>query len=502
MKGIAAIFYRLRNLVSFEKILLKVVSVMVVLTGWMIYPDDAQAVPSFARKYDISCNVCHTRQPRLNPYGQRFQENGYQLPGTEDGGTAAKSLFGGPLYGVTIDENISNYFAVRLRADVQKADFKEKTEATDDVDIVLPNIINLFFAGAATQNISFLLEGEYATQEAHEAALAFERAMLIFSNIGGHQLINAKIGVFDPSSFYSFPTHRQQLNPIPPEAHTGDFPPEINRVPLLPMAFSSKMFGLTTGESNEGEDGFAILPFEPYLFNAPFQTGLTLYGRPIGSEFFYQIGAVQNETAKAEPETRWDYYAMLRYDVIQTDYSAVQVSGFYYNAPEAAMPTLNMSGTLVFADDVVDWIRYGVAARWHNKIMDIYGTIIWDKIDTPKFTGMMGGTSKWDTKAVGASIEADWLVSQKWMLGVRYDMMEPGGLVKGMPSWDAKLNQDVSFLGVIAKYYTAPNVALYCRAHFNLKNSSTLPSASPFDGKEHPARNLRSMFTVGVDMSF
>ncbi len=44
-----------------------------------------EALPSFARKYGFSCTVCHVRVPRLNSFGQQFQENGYQLPGTEDG---------------------------------------------------------------------------------------------------------------------------------------------------------------------------------------------------------------------------------------------------------------------------------------------------------------------------------------------------------------------------------------------------------------------------------
>ena len=26
----------------------------------------AEAVPAFARQYDLQCNVCHTRPPRLN----------------------------------------------------------------------------------------------------------------------------------------------------------------------------------------------------------------------------------------------------------------------------------------------------------------------------------------------------------------------------------------------------------------------------------------------------
>ena len=130
-----------------------VVLVLIILVG-ILFPPAANAVPAFARKYDVSCNACHTRQPRLNSFGQRFLENGYQMPGTEDGGTVEKSLFGGPLNGVTLDE-ISNYLAVRFRADIQQASFKEQTEATDDVDIIVPNIINIFFAGTATKKHQF-----------------------------------------------------------------------------------------------------------------------------------------------------------------------------------------------------------------------------------------------------------------------------------------------------------------------------------------------------------
>jgi hypothetical protein len=32
--------------------------------------------------------------PMLNAFGQRFLENGYQLPGTEDGGSTGRKKFG------------------------------------------------------------------------------------------------------------------------------------------------------------------------------------------------------------------------------------------------------------------------------------------------------------------------------------------------------------------------------------------------------------------------
>jgi len=41
---------------------------------------EASAVPSFARKYQTSCQTCHTIYPVLNPFGEAFRRNGYRFP--------------------------------------------------------------------------------------------------------------------------------------------------------------------------------------------------------------------------------------------------------------------------------------------------------------------------------------------------------------------------------------------------------------------------------------
>src|SRR5579862_760722 len=41
---------------------------------------EARAVPSFARKYQTSCQTCHTVYPVLNPFGEAFRRNGYRFP--------------------------------------------------------------------------------------------------------------------------------------------------------------------------------------------------------------------------------------------------------------------------------------------------------------------------------------------------------------------------------------------------------------------------------------
>jgi hypothetical protein len=55
--------------------------VFLLLAGIGGIPASAFAIPSFARKYQVSCNTCHARTyPEINPYGRQFLENGFQLP--------------------------------------------------------------------------------------------------------------------------------------------------------------------------------------------------------------------------------------------------------------------------------------------------------------------------------------------------------------------------------------------------------------------------------------
>lgn len=45
----------------------------------------AQAIPAFARKYGVSCNVCHVPGfPKLNDFGNQFRDQGYQIGADAD----------------------------------------------------------------------------------------------------------------------------------------------------------------------------------------------------------------------------------------------------------------------------------------------------------------------------------------------------------------------------------------------------------------------------------
>jgi hypothetical protein len=44
----------------------------------LIFPE-SYGIPAFARKYQISCQVCHSPAPKLKPFGEEFAGNGYRL---------------------------------------------------------------------------------------------------------------------------------------------------------------------------------------------------------------------------------------------------------------------------------------------------------------------------------------------------------------------------------------------------------------------------------------
>src|SRR5207245_2475171 len=58
----------------------------------VLHVDSAVAIPAFARQYDLQCNVCHTRPPRLNRFGEQFHMMGFQIPSAARPGGLVGSL--------------------------------------------------------------------------------------------------------------------------------------------------------------------------------------------------------------------------------------------------------------------------------------------------------------------------------------------------------------------------------------------------------------------------
>jgi len=463
-------------------------SLVIVLLGFMsslIIIPDAQALPAFARKYNVNCTVCHTRPPQLNTFGERFLENGYQIPGTEDGGIVGKRRLGD----LTLEDTVSNYMAFRLRGNaVRNFDYTRGDGASspgdpeDRTELGFPGTFNLFTAGTFTRNVGFLVELESNFEASDGSQVGFERTFVSFNNIGSSfgpkDLAHLRIGKIDPSAFWSFPTHRQQLNPVRPNvasrassatALSATNATVINRIPLLPSAWAAKFFGIFD------RGGTAILPFEPLLFNTTNEMGVDIHGRPFGDWFLYQVGILNGvKEGFGDSNNPKDWFVMGRFDYAQSDLFSASLSGFGY---------FGNNNIQVRPGNPVDvsMNRYGLSTRVRYRMVDIYAAYTIDQIrDLPA-----GLAPNFDATATGLTVEADVLATDRLLLSARFDNLDAGG-VRSM----RKSNTILAFQG---KYYLRTNIALFVRDDFNLREA---------EGGASAPRNFRNAFLVGADIIY
>jgi len=282
----------------------------------LAFSQAALAIPAFARKYGYNCNNCHVAFPKLNDWGQRFRDNGYQTPGQAG---YEKTVFE---TGIPI--------ALRTNAGYSMYDGGEGMVS----GFHLYNL-DLLAAGVLHKNISFLFV--YTPRVDEPAAdftgpgngdnpaqlAAIESANVVFSNIirdklnlrvgrfePGFQLLSSKRNyyILQPFEFYGFVGSRNgfdfSANHIGVEA-TGRFKPGLkyalgfingsganpdnNRFADLYFALS-KTFGKGEGQSAGQRFGvFGYLGWQPADPGSPIVSPL---GDAAGldNKTFYRLG--------------------------------------------------------------------------------------------------------------------------------------------------------------------------------------------------------------------
>lgn len=86
-----------------------------------------------------------------------------------------------------------------------------------------------------------------------EGGAEVERGFVTFNNLGKHNLAHLRVGKFDPNTFSSYVTVRQQLGNVDESQKSGcaEFSPcAFNRVGLAPSAFATKFYGLYDRSGN------------------------------------------------------------------------------------------------------------------------------------------------------------------------------------------------------------------------------------------------------------
>ena len=132
---------------------------------------ESSLIPAFARRYRVSCQLCHEPVPRLTAFGQAFAGNGYRMaPGEAPRDTL---WTGDSLLVLTRDVPL----AVRVDAYMQAY-----SSGTTQSDLQTPYVIKVLASGPLSRALSYymyvnLLErGEFG---------GFEDAVLIYNGVAG-----------------------------------------------------------------------------------------------------------------------------------------------------------------------------------------------------------------------------------------------------------------------------------------------------------------------------
>jgi hypothetical protein len=185
---------------------------LIILITSIIHPVNSLAIPAFTRNYGFNCMMCHTAYTRLNDYGQRFRDNGYQIPGQEG---KEKTV---------LDQSIP----VSMRLSLGHSTYSNENGTASSFNLYG---FDLLAAGVLHKNISFLLiytprvdlpAGDYAGPNASDnnpsQKGSLESVSLIFSNVIKDAL-NIRVGRFEPA-YHVFSSKRSYYLFQPYEVYT------------------------------------------------------------------------------------------------------------------------------------------------------------------------------------------------------------------------------------------------------------------------------------------
>lgn len=161
------------------------VAAIIVVFSMLIPARKCMAIPAFARKYQISCQVCHApAMPRLKAFGDEFAGNGYRLTQYES-----------PRYFIpTGDERLSLFREVPIAFRFEGfAAYNFNNEGKTDFSA--PFVVKILSGGELSDHISYYF---YFLLNETGSVAGLEDAFLIYNNLFGSG-VNFYIGQFQVS---------------------------------------------------------------------------------------------------------------------------------------------------------------------------------------------------------------------------------------------------------------------------------------------------------------
>ena len=178
-----------------EKILAGRILFVVSLLIMTLWSNLSNAMPAFARQYNMSCAACHDAFPRLNAFGESFAANNFRLANWRetmlDLGDSSLAL------PKTLPLGIRAQGFVQSR-DSERIDVLTGDSVSDsDFDIQAPYLVKLLSSAPLSENISYYFYGIFA-EKGGNGEVIIEDAWFSYSDLAGSG-ISGMLGQFQVS---------------------------------------------------------------------------------------------------------------------------------------------------------------------------------------------------------------------------------------------------------------------------------------------------------------
>ncbi len=419
-----------------RKMSLVVPGVMLSVSSVLLVPGHDRPtdhVPSFARRYNLSCSTCHTVFPALTEYGKVFRAKGYRLPGTGGAAGGEQPLALGPEDGVPKGKRPTNIPFIDIPATSVASfqiisDFVNRPDAAVSNEFTGISSVGLIFGGAMGERFSFF--GNVALVENGN----FEGIDRLFLQYNRSMAINVRVGQFEPRAI-PFSNHRRLLR----------ITPYLNGVlPIIPAqnfnGFSPNQKGIETFGRIAGPAGLGELEYSIGLVNGEpggaFEALEDADG-PVADMVHELEEAYEESGGKFDFNNNKDYYGRLNYNTWLR--GGISVGGFFYKGRSGFMTDVEDSES--FVADGNSFRRWGVDARWdqENGYLSLLGSVQFfdDRLDRAQ----LDNPSAMVTTGEGQVYIFPWLVP-----GFRYERVDVDRFPSGFPTSFERYSADLLML--------------------------------------------------------
>ena len=154
---------------------------LILAVAVLFVANESQAMPNFARKYNATCDMCHTVIPKLNKLGYEFRLSGYRLP--DEIGKDEKPF------------KLEDFFAARFQAQYKWNQTKPATGSKTTSSQFEFNELTLYpLTGSWGKNFASLGEFSMAPDDVFETENAYVR----FDTNMGAGIFQARVGIMHP----------------------------------------------------------------------------------------------------------------------------------------------------------------------------------------------------------------------------------------------------------------------------------------------------------------